>query len=192
MFIFSVSKIWDNDINEISRVLVWFDGTVRWAPAGEFQSSCKLNMLVFPYDTQACHMDFGNTINPDQSVRLFSTHTYIDLSHYNPSNEYDLENTTSGLKAYPLQGASIHQQFNITAIRFSMTLRRQPMYYILTIFIPTAILTILILLVFLLPVESGEKIGLGITILLAFSVYMLILSDITPHTSENLPFLGKY
>ncbi len=192
MFIFSVSKIWDNDINEISRVIVFYDGTVTWTPAGEFQSSCTLNMLSFPFDVHTCHMDFGNLINPDESVTLFPIDKYIHVSHLHPSNEYELENTTTGLTSYNKIVDILNIQLNMTAVRFSITLRRQAMYHILTIFIPAAILTLLTLLVFLLPVESGEKISLGITVLLAFSVYMLILSDITPHTSENVPLLSKY
>ncbi len=173
-------------------MIVFYDGTVIWAPGGEFKSSCTLNMLSFPFDRQTCHMDFGNMINPDESVTLFPIDKYVQVSHLHPSNEYQLENTTTGLKIFIMKVDILDFQLNMTAVRFSMTLRRQPMYYILTIFIPAAILSLLILLVFLLPVESGEKIGLGITVLLAFSVYMLILSEITPHTSENVPLLSKY
>ena len=42
-----------------------------------------------------------------------------------------------------------------------------------------------------LPVESGEKISLGITILLAQTVNLLILSNILPASSKFFPILGK-
>ena len=42
-----------------------------------------------------------------------------------------------------------------------------------------------------LPVESGEKIGLGMTLMLAQVVNLLILSSILPASSLHFPKLGK-
>jgi hypothetical protein len=53
-------------------------------------------------------------------------------------------------------------------------------------------LSILTLLVFCLPPESGEKIALGITVLLAFSVFMLAIAESMPETSEYIPLISKY
>ncbi len=49
----------------------------------------------------------------------------------------------------------------------------------------------LTVLVFCLPPDSGEKIGLGITVLLAFSVFMLAIAEKMPETSESIPLIGK-
>ena len=52
------------------------------------------------------------------------------------------------------------------------------------------LLQVLTLLVFCLPPESGEKIALGITVLLAFSVFMLAIAEKMPETSESIPLIG--
>lgn len=52
-------------------------------------------------------------------------------------------------------------------------------------------MSVLTLLVFCLPPESGEKIALGITVLLAFSVFMLAIAEKMPETSESVPLIGK-
>jgi nicotinic acetylcholine receptor len=44
---------------------------------------------------------------------------------------------------------------------------------------------------FLLPPDSGEKITLGLTVLLAFSVFMLLIAENMPPTSEYIPLIGK-
>jgi hypothetical protein len=49
----------------------------------------------------------------------------------------------------------------------------------------------LTVLVFCLPPDSGEKIGLGITVLLAFSVFMLAIAEKMPETSESIPLIGE-
>ena len=46
-------------------------------------------------------------------------------------------------------------------------------------------------LVFLLPPESGEKVSLAVTLLLAMTVFLLVVMDNIPSTSEVVPQLGK-
>ena len=44
---------------------------------------------------------------------------------------------------------------------------------------------------FLLPPDSGEKVTLGLTVLLAFSVFMLLVAENMPPTSEYIPLIGR-
>lgn len=53
-------------------------------------------------------------------------------------------------------------------------------------------LSILTLLSFWMKPDSGEKINLGLTILLAFSVFMLLIAESMPSTSFHVPIIGKY
>jgi len=46
-------------------------------------------------------------------------------------------------------------------VTFRLTLRRRPLYYNLYVIVPTGAVAALTLLAFLLPPDSGEKIGLG-------------------------------
>jgi hypothetical protein len=50
----------------------------------------------------------------------------------------------------------------------------------------------LTLLGFWLRPDSGEKITLGLTVLLSLSVFMLLIAENTPATSFFVPLLGKY
>ncbi len=49
----------------------------------------------------------------------------------------------------------------------------------------------LTVLVFCLPPDSGEKIALGVTVLLAFSVFMLAIAEKMPETSASIPLIGR-
>lgn len=53
------------------------------------------------------------------------------------------------------------------------------------------IISSMVLLGFTLPPESGEKLTLGVTILLSMSVFMLQLQDILPPTSDSVSIIGK-
>ena len=52
----------------------------------------------------------------------------------------------------------------------TLKIRRKTLYYLYNIVLPCVMMSVLTLLVFCLPPESGEKIALGVTVLLAFSV----------------------
>jgi nicotinic acetylcholine receptor len=52
-------------------------------------------------------------------------------------------------------------------------------------------LSILTCLTFYLPTESGEKVSLGLTVLLAFSVFMLLIAESIPATSEFIPLISN-
>lgn len=54
------------------------------------------------------------------------------------------------------------------------------------------IIGMLVLVSFFIPVESGERIGLCATILLAVSVYLLVVTDQLPEQSDTLPLIGVY
>ena len=53
-------------------------------------------------------------------------------------------------------------------------------------------LSILTLLSFWMKPDSGEKINLGLTILLAFSVFMLLIAESMPSTSFHVPIIGEF
>ena len=52
--------------------------------------------------------------------------------------------------------------------------------------------SVLSLLSFFLPSEAGERITLVITNMLALTVFMLIVADILPATSEVVPLISVY
>ena len=57
-------------------------------------SSCGLDMFNFPYDTQICHLEFGNFIESEMTVNV-SIDQKIGLATdlYSPSNEFNLTST---------------------------------------------------------------------------------------------------
>lgn len=72
-------------------------------------------------------------------------------------------------------------------VNYYITIQRYHKYGLMNFVVPVVILSILAILVFLLPPDSGEKIGFSTTVLLALVVFMEILSSETPPTSDNSP-----
>ncbi|TNN42648.1 Neuronal acetylcholine receptor subunit alpha-7 [Liparis tanakae] len=77
-------------------------------------------------------------------------------------------------------------------VTFIVTIRRRTLYYALNLLIPCVLLSSMTLLIFVLPADSGEKISLGITVLLSLTVFMLLVAEIMPATSDSVPLIGQY
>ena len=78
----------------------------------------------------------------------------------------------------------------ITAIFYlQIKFKRRPLYYIFNLILPCTFVSMVALLSFFLPPESGEKISLGITVLLSLTVFLLLVAETMPPTSD-VPIVG--
>ncbi|XP_061616674.1 neuronal acetylcholine receptor subunit alpha-7-like isoform X3 [Phyllopteryx taeniolatus] len=77
-------------------------------------------------------------------------------------------------------------------VTYTIVMRRRPLFYALSLLIPCFLISILAVLVFLLPADSREKISLGITVMLALIVFMLLVAEIMPATSDSVPLIAQY
>ncbi|KAF7258750.1 hypothetical protein EG68_04059 [Paragonimus skrjabini miyazakii] len=75
---------------------------------------------------------------------------------------------------------------------FRLYVRRQSFFYIWNIVIPCLLLTLLSSVVFWTPVKSGEKITLGLSVFLAFSMFMVLIAEEVPPSAERIPLIGIY
>ena len=75
-------------------------------------------------------------------------------------------------------------------ITYSLKLKRKPAYFIMYLVVPSVLISILVLFSFKIPVDSGERIGLCTTALLAMSVFLLLIGEYLPESSENIPLLA--
>ena len=77
-------------------------------------------------------------------------------------------------------------------ISITIVMDRKPLFYLFNLVIPCIIILSMILLGFFLPPESGERITLSITVLLAMAVFLQLVGESLPRNSETVPLLGKF
>ena len=75
-------------------------------------------------------------------------------------------------------------------ITYTFALTRKPNFFLLYLIFPCIAIILLALLSFFIPAESGERVGFGVTVLLSFSVYLIVISDKLPEKSDKSPLLG--
>ncbi|XP_052807105.1 acetylcholine receptor subunit beta-like [Mya arenaria] len=66
---------------------------------------------------------------------------------------------------------------------------RKPTTHLIIFIVPLFVLVLLAPLVFLLPKDGGDRMGLALTVLLAVSVYMTLVADRLPDASEPVPIV---
>ena len=152
------------------------------------QSSCTIDVTYFPFDQQTCLLKFGSwTFNGDQvSLDFYLDKHHVDLSDYWKSGTWDI------IEVPGKRNIHNHTKPTQMDITFSITIRRKTLFYTVNLILPTVLISFLCVLVFYLPAEAGEKVTLGISILLSLVVFLLLVSKILPPTSLVLPLIAKY
>eukprot|EP00058_Branchiostoma_floridae_P020365 XP_002605855.1 hypothetical protein BRAFLDRAFT_90826 [Branchiostoma floridae] len=71
----------------------------------------------------------------------------------------------------------------------TMTLKRDPTYHYATTISPCLILIILMIITFIMPIDKGDRIGFGVTVLLSMVVSLVVVTGFLP-VSSTLPFIA--
>lgn len=171
-----------------SLAMVHSDGNVFWPPIVRMRSSCKMDITYFPFDDQICKLKLGSWAYDGFQVDVSNRSLDMDLTNFVDNGEWTLIATKvqRNVIYYPCCPEPFPD------VTFYIQLRRRVLYYFLNVIIPCILLSTLTLTGFLLPPDSGEKITLGLTVLLAFSVFMLLIAENMPPTSEYIPLIGVY
>ncbi|XP_045215224.2 neuronal acetylcholine receptor subunit alpha-10-like [Mercenaria mercenaria] len=77
-------------------------------------------------------------------------------------------------------------------VTFYVIMKRRPTFYILTMIFPCILTAVISALGFVLPAESGEKVSLQVTVLLSLAVFLLLVSESLPPSSDNFPVIGNF
>ena len=75
---------------------------------------------------------------------------------------------------------------------YHLTLKRKWIYYVLNIMAPVAVTSALNILCFTLPSDSGERITLCISIYLTLAVFLNVVNNALPETSDEQSILSIY
>jgi nicotinic acetylcholine receptor len=112
----------------------------------------------------------------------------MDLEDFYQSHEWDIMAVpaTRNINGDPSSGEFYPD------LTFNITLKRKTLFYTCNLIVPCVSISFLTVLTFYLPSECREKISLCISILLALTVFVLLLNDLIPPTSLVVPLIAKY
>ncbi|KAH8377999.1 hypothetical protein KR093_008455 [Drosophila rubida] len=194
-------RIWKPDVLMYNSADEGFDGTYQtnvvvrnngsclYVPPGIFKSTCKIDITWFPFDDQRCEMKFGSwTYDGFQLDLQLQDETGGDISSYVLNGEWELLGVP-GKRNEIYYNCCPEPYIDIT---FAIIIRRRTLYYFFNLIIPCVLIASMALLGFTLPPDSGEKLSLGVTILLSLTVFLNMVAETMPATSDAVPLLGTY
>jgi len=133
-------------------------------------------------------MTFGSWTYSKKGIALNKNNVTMIASNYINSSEWNIIETNKVLTDKKYECCE-HPFVDLT---FYFTLKRKPLYYVFNIILPCMLLVAAVLFGFFLPPESGERISLTITSLLAVAVFLQLVSTTLPRNSDNIPMLAMF
>ncbi|KAJ8354402.1 hypothetical protein SKAU_G00219690 [Synaphobranchus kaupii] len=194
------NKIWRPDIvlynnavgdflvEDKTKALLKFDGTVTWVPPAIFKSSCPMDITYFPFDYQNCSMKFGSWTYDKAKIDLVLIGSTVNLKDFWESGEWEIIDAP-GYK-HDIKYNCCEEIY--PDITYSFYIRRLPLFYTINLIIPCLLISFLTVLVFYLPSDCGEKVTLCISVLLSLTVFLLVITETIPSTSLVIPLIGEY
>ncbi|CAJ0594177.1 unnamed protein product [Cylicocyclus nassatus] len=124
-------------------------------PPTVIKSSCKINFANFPFDSQQCSLKFGSWTY--SGLYLDLRNDSVILGTYKPNGEWEILDFTSKRSIFHYECCP-EPYYDIT---FTITMRRQTLYYGMNLVLPSMLISALALFGFALPPDSRERLSLG-------------------------------
>ncbi|XP_072040023.1 neuronal acetylcholine receptor subunit alpha-7-like isoform X1 [Amphiura filiformis] len=179
----------DRNFESLKDVGAWVspDGTVFWATPAILYTACRIDARLFPFDTQHCTLRFGSWSYDEDHLNL------TPMNNSNGIGKYFIENGVWHLEDVQVKNVvNVYPEGTFPEVVYTILLRRRPLFHVFSFSLPCGLLSLLNLLAFILPTESGEKVSLGITNLLALVLFQQLIGDSLPPSSTDMPIISYY
>ena len=160
---------------------IHYNGLICWFPTAVFETKCFIDIKYFPFDRQVCDIELSSWMYYylDMSI-IKGQYGGIVLNRYSTNDEWYLESVKSSNLPWESYGP-----FDPDLVKITITVKRIPNYYIVNIVLPVLFLSMLISCTFVIPADSGEKMGYSMTVLLSFAVFLTIVGSSFPVSSST-------
>ncbi|CAH1233164.1 CHRNA9 [Branchiostoma lanceolatum] len=160
-------------------------GEVTWPVASLTTTTCTLDPFLFPQDNMTCMVCWS--AGADYTIDCSNSTTHEDLK-VKDRNFLTCENHEANIVTGEWNGKTTLSAISNTACLI-MTLKRDPTYHYSTTISPCLILIILMIITFIMPIDKGDRIGFGVTVLLSMVVSLVVVTGFLP-VSSTLPFIA--
>ena len=177
----------DNIMKGTGHVYLYANGRNTWYPKVIATSATHFDVTYFPFDLQNCTFRFGSWTLDNTKLRILKVNSpMLDSGFKSPGWEVIKKET----KVREVRYNGYPNAY--TEITFSFTFLRKPLYYVVIAVVPCIILMAINLFSYFLPPASGERMGVVITILLAFAVFLQVISATLPRNSNSVSILSIF
>uniref|UniRef100_A0A8C5PMJ0 5-hydroxytryptamine receptor 3A-like n=1 Tax=Leptobrachium leishanense TaxID=445787 RepID=A0A8C5PMJ0_9ANUR len=152
-------------------------------------TSCKLNIYKFPFDMQSCTLSLGPYIHPISQIEVLPKVNSRKV-FANSMEIFVNKGEWTFMDIVVANGTVESENVTYSQVIYTITLKRDYIVYLVDLIIPSYFLVFLDFASMFMPTGS-ERLSFKISIVLGFSVLLVILFEILPN-SETLPVLGIF
>ena len=172
---------------------VYSSGDVFVSRAATFKFPCSMWVSEFPFDNQQCTFTLGSWsfhgFTMDVQPRLTGgEYSAVALDLYQPNFEFVLTDVLT--EHYNFYYSCCPEPYPTIAI--TLKLQRESLTFVNGIIIPMIVSTTAGFLAYFTNPQAGERIGLGITVLLVLGVLYLVATEEMPKGGERTTLADIY
>uniref|UniRef100_A0A668VT83 5-hydroxytryptamine (serotonin) receptor 3B n=1 Tax=Oreochromis aureus TaxID=47969 RepID=A0A668VT83_OREAU len=173
----------ENTAPKVPYTYLLSDGTVSDSQPVKAITSCRLDIYLFPFDIQNCTLSFN-------SYTLKSKYDHEDVSRavlMATMGEWELIGIAAKKYTIPSTASGSYDE-----IRFYISLRRQAMLYVANLLLPSCFLITVDLFSFILPPNDADRSSFKMTLILGYTVFLLMMNDLLPVTGNAIPLINVF
>ncbi|KAG9475140.1 hypothetical protein GDO78_003546, partial [Eleutherodactylus coqui] len=184
----SISEITEDDSLDVLYVQLYYNGTIRRSKTLKVMITCPLDLYKFPFDTQKCNLTFGVSMNTVSDILLTPSSSAEQVTSLSKNEFKKSEWHLKEINIIHLNISKYGEEWS--KVIYQILIKRAPVLYIINLIIPACLLVLVDVASMFIPMEGGERLGFKVTVVLGFSVLLLILNDFLPNT--DTPILGVF
>lgn len=170
-----------------SYMKLYANGTVVWQGDTVVSINCDITLNAFPSDLHDCFICFGSKTYDNREMQLVWLYLDEKIGSFIENKEWEVTVLSELTKQHH---CNRWFQEKTSGVTIQFTLKRKAIAYHITFFVPCLFLSIIMILVFIVPTETGERVNLIVTVLLTIIIFQQLTLDIIPPYS--LPLLSQY
>uniref|UniRef100_A0A671Z4J4 5-hydroxytryptamine (serotonin) receptor 3A n=1 Tax=Sparus aurata TaxID=8175 RepID=A0A671Z4J4_SPAAU len=160
---------------------VYHDGFVYDGQPVRVVSSCRLDIYTFPFDTQNCSFTFNSylLLTAMEIRHTLTTGEILQLS----------KEVMATMGEWYLVGLTVYK---LLSTLLQVSVKRRSTLYVVNLLIPSCLLITVDLFSFLLSPRSGDRSFFKMTLILGYTVFLLIMNDLLPVTGDKIPLINVF
>nr|KAG5687847.1 hypothetical protein BaRGS_016955 [Batillaria attramentaria] len=169
------------------NAVVHKDGTVEVKANLNLEFTCKMDLTFFPFDTQRCRvLLFVTSTVPISSIpedyQLLQADALRKLCSVGA--EWTFVEQSVEEKEVPVLGGG-----SAVYLEYTITMTRKTTFFVISFIVPIVLTSYMNTVVFLIPVESGDRISYLVSIFVSTAVFVGFSTDTMPQGLNEIPLI---
>ncbi|KAG7315933.1 hypothetical protein KOW79_020799 [Hemibagrus wyckioides] len=184
-----IAEHMDQETNiDIPYLQLNYTGGVHFVQLKRVTASCQMDIYKFPFDVQNCSLTFHSYLHEENELKLMSKPAafIFDLSVHSDSGWRFVSVTEL------ISTTTFTSKRTFSSVKYGILLKREASLYVVNLLVPSCFLSLLDLFSFFLPPENVDRSAFKMTLILGYTVFLLITNDLLPDSASHAALINVF